>query len=292
MALNGLSPQELTTALVNLIKQMVDRGLLPGLKVGEEKALAEQVAKTLTDDKNITLYRADITNNAIRDTLAVACMSQNMMNLKPDFKFQYTLLLNPQTDANKQQLKEELKLLLKLKFLEMPEMKAKFDRDPQKLNNILDVVVDKIVDKDLKDANRESCFFENHTLLQKSAGLLDMVIDPLREDRIARYNIDTHNPGSISHPVLGNPTGNAMGALDLEPNPTYSFEGRAGNPDPGQPDPMGTIFQTILNFIGANYDSPQLEQDMIDNGCLPGPEKSPSPFRNPLSTEYKPPGAQ
>ncbi|MBA3661433.1 MAG: hypothetical protein H0W64_06875 [Gammaproteobacteria bacterium] len=283
-----ISEPDLMLALERLIKQMVQRNLLPGIKPEDAHTLAKTIADTLTKDPHFKMTALDLVrdrgiNDAYnaKDVLALICMAQHSQkNMDPKDRFDMRLLFKPGTEENKKELIKQLKKML-LHFVKNdPKLKKAYEKDPVKFEQRLEEVAKFLINSRI--TNDKDSLHENKELITLMASTSTLLSDQLKEQRLQFYGTDTQNPGSVARPVLGNPFGNIIGMLDQETAPTPSFAGDSNNPDAGVPDPLGLKFAAILNVISANVDNPALEKEMVDSGLVPKSPSSMSPFKTTL----------
>lgn len=243
-----VSRQELETVLEKLLEMMMKKNLMPAMSGAEKKELISQIAHTLERDRDLV-----ITKDSLNDRGCLQSLCASLVAAKdPKNSFNYTELFK-----NNLELTVDAKLQLKLLLAPLLEKKA--GNDPKKLKELegkldehlddLMKVLDKNIDKDRKNQITKDIF------------ICKIIEERLRDQRIADYGVDSHEPGAVLKQVQYI-AGNLTGRADLSTHGDNAMA-KDNNPNSGDPDPLGKTMIALVNSLMDGVISPG-ERNILD----------------------------
>lgn len=253
MALGFDEKKDLEKVLEVIVKQLMQKGLLPALSNVEQKDLIKNVSENLSGE----LTKEDLNKESSLKALSIACVSECVQMKNPNYKFDYKLLFKPQNQIDPDELTEQLKNI----FKEAIKLNPNYNPKSSSVDEKLDELANRLVNKSFK-SNDNDALSEN----EKTFGLIAASIDLLSMQRRQFYGVDTQTPGEVQQPVL-EIIGNLVGAQDLATEGT-SFMAEVNKPDLGVPDPLGIKLSAVLDAISSNEDV-DIQNELLNAKLIP-----------------------
>jgi hypothetical protein len=264
MAIKTSSPaevQEILKEIEKMMDEMIKKGLMPALSLGQKQNIAKNVFKKLNEAEGVSLTLDDFKNNPdTRKALGLSCMAE----CRPNNKFDYTMLFKKENDLKPEELKKQLKSI----FDDMLKLHPKMDPKKRKeLENEFDALAEKLSHEFNK---RPEMLCENKTAFNLIFGCFDAASDFRRQ----MYGVDTHVTGAQFIPVQAEPIGDLLGVVNLSFGMGDSFQASKEKVDPCLADPIGIIMTNIINNLGSGNLNSTIEQELIDARVIPKPDPS------------------